>query len=158
MILIIYNKLFTKIKKLMIIHSQIFDVKSRRSLADYTCTYQTCSKINFDDLPSNCEDLFGAQAAILLQHDDVLSKARIIDSSGINNSNALTTFMGQAVMQYGTGSTFYLLCVQLKTNAEDDAKGMIVGDESAELSRFSKFVTYIQEELNEEEFDNGSLT
>ena len=61
-------------------------------------------------------------------------------------------------MQFGSGSTFYLLSVQLKTNAEDDAKGMMVGDPEAEMSRFCKLVTYIQEELNEDEFDNGSLT
>lgn len=100
----------------MIIHSQIFDSKSKRSLADYTCTYQSCSKINYDDLPTSCEELFAAQALTLLAHEDALTKGRVIDgtntSTGKSRSGNLTTFMGQAVMQYGTGSTFYLMCVQ----------------------------------------------
>ena len=34
----------------------------------------------------------------------------------------------------------------------------MIGDEKSEKSRFKKFQTYIQAELNEDEFDNGSLT
>ena len=110
----------------MIIHSQIFDVKSRRALADYTCTYQTCSSINYDDLPNNCEDLFARQGPLLLQHDDILTTARVIDDYRNLDSN-LVAFMGQGILQAKTGTTFYLLCIQLKTNAEDDGSGM-VGD------------------------------
>ena len=70
--------------------------------------------------------------------------------------------MGQGVTKNKSNQQFYLLCIQLKTNAEENAdsgSSPVVGDPKSEMSRFSKFATYIQAELNEDEFDNGgSLT
>ena len=66
--------------------------------------------------------------------------------------------MGQGILQAKTGSTFYLLCIQLKTNAEDDGSGL-VGDQQAEMSRFNKFSNYVHQEVNDDAFDSGgSLT
>ena len=42
----------------MIIHSQIFDSRSKRSLADYTTSFQNNQSVNYDDLSQKCEDLF----------------------------------------------------------------------------------------------------
>ena len=42
----------------MIIHSQIFDYKSKRSMADFTLSLQENSSMSPDDFPSECERLF----------------------------------------------------------------------------------------------------
>ena len=42
----------------MIIHCQIFDIKSGRSLADYTISNQDNSDINYDSLSEQCEELY----------------------------------------------------------------------------------------------------
>ena len=34
----------------------------------------------------------------------------------------------------------------------------MVGDQQAEMERFRKFITYVGAELNEDDFDKGSLT
>ena len=41
----------------MIIHSQIFDLKTKRTIADYTST-STASSLGSDELSSECEDIF----------------------------------------------------------------------------------------------------
>ena len=95
------------------------------------------------------------QSPILLQRDDLFDAMKMIDVCA--DVNSPTVYMGQGVRQDRTGHQYYLLSVQQKKNTDDESQGMI-GDAKSEMSRFKKFQTYIQAELNEDEFDNGSLT
>ena len=65
----------------MIIHSQIFETKSKRSLADFTIqvSLQTSSKISYDDLGSKCEDLYSK-----LTEFDLTSTASVLERSNDN--------------------------------------------------------------------------
>ena len=86
----------------------------------------------------------------------MLTTSRLIENfSGAGGD--LVSYMGQGLLQAKTGTTFYLLSVHLKTNAEDDSTGMI-GDPQAEMSRFTKLAAYMQQEVNDDDFDSGSLT
>lgn len=74
-------------------------------------------------------------------------------------ASSLITFMGQGVEKRKTGQQFFVLSIQLKTNADNESGSGPLGDSRAEMSRFTKFTTYIQAELNEDEFGSGgSLT
>ena len=52
------------------------------------------------------------------------------------------------------------MSIQLKTNADTESVGCkLIGETNSEMSRFTKFTTYIQAEINEKEFgSDGSLT
>ena len=93
----------------MIIHSQIFDGKSRRGLADYTCSYQTCFVLNYDDFPAACEEVYGKAGGGFAEDVRVVQGVE----SGVleQGQQPLVTFMGRSLTQNKTGQIFHILAV-----------------------------------------------
>ena len=46
----------------MIIHGQLFDFKTKRSLADFTVNQHSNEKIDYDDLSSQTEDVVSSNS------------------------------------------------------------------------------------------------
>ena len=59
----------------MIIHSQLFDHKTQRSLADYTIDFQNNSSIDYDDLGNQTEEVFRRNTSMNLSFAQLLHKS-----------------------------------------------------------------------------------
>mmetsp|Transcript_4368 Transcript_4368/g.7380 ORF Transcript_4368/g.7380 Transcript_4368/m.7380 type:complete len:85 (+) Transcript_4368:34-288(+) len=81
----------------MIVHSQIFDVKSKRSMADFTISLHTSPVVNYEDMAQNCEQLFAK-----LSEFDFIAKPTLLSKQ----YNAVVFNFGMVVPQR---PEFYLI-------------------------------------------------